>query len=122
MSLRSNPPASLDLENSSCACGEPLGAQVGLAAWERREMSLRSNPPASLDLENSSCACGEPLGARVGLAAWEWREMSLRSKRSRLSRLLHVALLMFIAVRVCAQSPAPVGELFSSEPGAPAMA
>jgi len=141
MSLRSKPPASLDLENSSCACGEPLGAQVGLAAWEWREVSLRSKPPASLDLENSSCVCGEPLGAQVGLAAREWREMSLRSnppvnfdlensscpggkllRAVGLTAWLHIALLMFVGVPLFAQSPAPVGELFPSEPGAPAMA
>jgi hypothetical protein len=85
-------------------------------------MSLRSKPPASLDLENSSCACGRPFGARAGLTAWERRETSLRSKPVGPSRWLHVALLMFFAAPVCAQSPAPVGELFPSEPGAPAVA
>src|SRR5215469_14423811 len=85
-------------------------------------MSLRSKPPTSLDLENLFCACGEPLGAQVGVAAWEWREMSLRSKPARLSRLLCIVLLMSVGVPLFAQSPAPVGELFPSEPGAPAMA
>ena len=104
MSLRSKSPASLDRENSSCACGKPLGAQVGLAAWEWREMSLRSKPPVNFDLENSSCPCGELLRA------------------VRLTASLHIALLMFVGVPLLAQSPAPVGELFPSEPGAPAMA
>src|SRR5262249_57017588 len=35
---------------------------------------------------------------------------------------LHIALLMVVGVPLLAQSPAPVGELFPSEPGAPAMA
>jgi hypothetical protein len=122
MSLRSKPPASFDLENSSCACGQPLGAQPGLATWESREMSLRSKPPVSCDLENSSCTCGQPLGAQAGLAAWESRQASLRSKPASLLGLLRIVWMAFFALPACAQSPAPVGELFASEPGVPAMA
>jgi hypothetical protein len=102
LSLRSKPPAVFDLYGSCCTYGGPLPPQ---RAQERRKL-------------------GTPvLGAQVGLAAWHGRGLSLRS--ATLWLCVAIALLPFLSLAAWGQSTgssAPLGELFASVPGAPAVA